>query len=255
MTPTRPRSSVLHQAGYAVRHPYRILPHLRRLARDYRLRRATKGDHIAYYRAVMADDASRSPEVAVGSKRHDRWLVLGQLQFDYLVEHGLRPEHRMLEIGCGNLRAGWRFIDYLDPQHYYGLDISPDILLDGQRVLAGRGLQAKLPYLTLVGDLTFSFLPDGHFDVIHAHSVFSHSPLSIIDECFGHVGRIMKPDGWFDFTFDRTEGEEHHVLNEDFYYRTETLIRLAERHGLAATFMDDWERGPHQQSKIRVIHR
>ena len=34
------------------------------------------------------------------------------LQFDYLVEHGLKPGHRMLDIGCGNLRAGWRFIDY-----------------------------------------------------------------------------------------------------------------------------------------------
>ena len=30
------------------------------------------------------------------------------------ARHGLRPEHRMLEIGCGNLRAGWRFIGYLD---------------------------------------------------------------------------------------------------------------------------------------------
>lgn len=48
-------------------------------------------DHIAYYRAVMASDAARSAEAAVG--------------------HGLRPHHRTLEIGCGNLRAGRLFID------------------------------------------------------------------------------------------------------------------------------------------------
>jgi len=48
---------------------------------------------------------------------------------------------------------------------------------------------------------------------------------------------------------------EHHVLREDFYYRTETLIALAERHGLAAQFMADWEQLPHGQSKIRVTHR
>ena len=35
----------------------------------------------------------------------------------------------MLEIGCGNLRAGRLFIDYLDAGNYYGIDISPDILL------------------------------------------------------------------------------------------------------------------------------
>lgn len=250
--PTNRRTRVTHQLAYALRHPDRIVPHLRRLTRDLKLRRAAGGDHVAYYRAVMADDAARNPEAAVGSQRHERWLALGKLQYDYLLGHGLRPEHRMLEIGCGNLRAGWRFIDYLEPGHYYGIDISPDILLDALRVVAERGLQGKLPSLALVNDLTFDFLPDEHFDVVHAHSVFSHSPLNVIDECLANVGRIMRPDGWFDFTFDRTDGEEHHVLYEDFYYRTDTLIGLAESHGLRAKFMDDWERLPHKQSKIRV---
>lgn len=58
-----------------------------------------------------------------------------------------------------------------------------------------------------------------------------------------------------DFTFDRTEGEEHHVLREDFSYRTETLVMPAEKHGLAARFMADWEEVPHGQSKIRVTRR
>jgi predicted TPR repeat methyltransferase len=174
------------------------------------------------------------------------------MQFDYLIEHGLRPEHRMLDIGCGNLRGGWRFIDHLEPGHYYGIDISPDILIAAKKTLAERGLQDKLPHLTITGDLTFDFLPDAHFDVVHAHSVFSHSPLDVIDQCLAHVGRILAPDGFFDFTFDRTEGEEHVVLNEDFYYRTETLLALARRHGLRAEFMEDWERRPHGQSKIRV---
>ena len=47
---------------------------------------------------------------------------------------------------------------------------------------------------------------------------------------------------------------EHHVLHEDFYYRTETLIALAAGHGLQARLMDDWERLPHEQSKLRVTH-
>ena len=47
----------------------------------------------------------------------------------------------------------------------------------------------------------------------------------------------MTPGGFFDFTFDRTEGTEHQVLREDFYYRTQTLIDLARRHGLQAEFM------------------
>ena len=45
-------------------------------------------------------------------------------------------------------------------------------------------------------------------------------------------------DGTVDFTFDRTTGTEHSVLREDFYYRTETLVALADKHGLDARFMD-----------------
>ncbi|MFD1936004.1 class I SAM-dependent methyltransferase [Nonomuraea mangrovi] len=245
------RSSLLHQARYALRHPDRVIPHARRLTRDLWLRLQSR-DHVDYYRAVMRSDTERNPDRAVGSKSREKWLKIGKAQFDYLVQHGLSPEHRMLEIGCGNLRAGRLFIDYLSPGHYYGIDISPDILFAAQQTLADYGLQDKLPRLTPVHDLRFSFLPSEHFDVIHAHSVFSHSPLHVIEECFANVGRIMKPGGWFDFTFDRTQGKEHHVLREDFYYRTETLVELAGRYGLTATFMEDWELLPYKQSKIRV---
>jgi SAM-dependent methyltransferase len=204
MAGTVNRSSLRHQLRYAIAHPDRIPRYARRLGRDTGLRLRHPG-HVAYYRAVMRADAAASPDAAVGSATHDRWLALGQMQFDYLVRHGLAP--------------------------------------------------AKVPHLVLVDDLRLAFLPGEHFDVVHAHSVVSHSPMSVIDECLAHVGRVLKPDGWFDFTFDRTEGEEHHVLREDFYYRTQTLVALAHRHGLDARFMDDWERLPHKQSKLRVTRR
>ena len=189
------RSRLAFIMRYAVRHPERIVPHARRLARDLVLRLRHR-DHVSYYRAVMRSDAARGDEGAVGSRTHEAWLKLGQMQFDYLVGHGLKPGMRMLEIGCGNLRAGRLFIDYLDAGNYYGIDISPDILLAAQRTLAEAGLQHKLPHLTLVQDLKLDFLPAGYFDVVHAHSVFSHCPLEVIDECLAHVGRVMKPGGY-----------------------------------------------------------
>ncbi|MER6090290.1 class I SAM-dependent DNA methyltransferase [Streptomyces bluensis] len=252
-SPSRNRRSLTHQLRYALRYPERVPAHTRRAARDAWLRLRYRRDHIGYYRAVMASDTARSAEAAVGhNPSRERWAQLGRMQFDYLVRHGLRPHHRMLEIGCGNLRAGRLFIDHLESGHYYGIDISPDILLAAQDTLVREGLQPKLPHLVLVDDLTLAFLPDARFDVVHAHSVFSHSPPHVIEECFAHVGRVLAPGGFFDFTFDRTEGREHQVLHEDFYYRTETLAALAARHGLSARLMEDWEELPHRQSKMRV---
>src|SRR6267378_3933260 len=115
------RSRLTFMIRYAARHPERIVPHARRLARDAVLRLKSR-DHVSYYRAVMKSDAARS--------------------------------------------------DKLDAGDYYGIDISPDILLAAQRTLAEAGLQDKVPHLTLVQDLKLAFLPAGYFDAVHAHSVF-----------------------------------------------------------------------------------
>ena len=251
---TKDRSRLAFKIAYAVRHPDRIAGYARRRGRDAWLR-LHAADHVGYYRAVMRADTARSRYAAVGSQTRASWLKIGQMQFDYLLGHGLKPDMRMLEIGCGNLRAGRLFIDYLDAGNYFGVDISPDILLAAQETLARDDLQAKLPHLELVDDLKFRFLPAEQFTVVHAHSVFSHSPIEVIDECLANVGRVMRPDGVFDFTFCRTDGAEHQVLREDFYYRTETLLALADAHGLDGELLEDWEELPHPQSKIRVMRR
>jgi SAM-dependent methyltransferase len=222
----------------------------RRMRRDVLLRLRHR-DHLSYYSAVVRNDLEHGEATAVGNSDRPAWRKVGRQQFRYLKRHGLLPEHQMLEIGCGNLRAGWLFINYLRRAHYYGVDISPDVILAAQETVVRHDLLGKLPYLTVVRDMQFRFLPDEHFDYVHAHSVFSHCPLPIIEECFAHVGRVMTPDGVFDFTFYRTEGKEFSRLREDFYYRSETLVAAAERHGLTAEFMADWE-GTHPQSKMRI---
>jgi SAM-dependent methyltransferase len=225
---------------------------LRRASRDALLRIRHPRNHVAYYRAVMQYTVTQGEARAVGNSDRGQWRRAGARQFTYLKKHGLKPQHRLLEIGCGNLRAGWRFINYLDAGCYYGIEISPEVILGAQQTLVREGLVAKLPYLTLVDDMSFAFLPDHHFDVVHAHSVFSHSPPAVIEEAFRNVGRILRPGGFFDFTFNRTDGRERSVLREDFYYHSETLLELAGRCGLDGEFMTDWEELNHRQSKIRV---
>jgi SAM-dependent methyltransferase len=224
----------------------------RRVAREELLRVRHRRDHVAYYRAVMQDTVHHGAARAVGNSERGHWRKAGAIQFDYLTSHGLQPQHRLLEIGCGNLRAGWRFIGYLDVGCFYGIEISPEVLLAAQQTLVAHGLEGKLPHLSLVEDLRFAFLPDASIDVVHAHSVFSHSPLPVIEECFTHLPRILQPGGFFDFTFNRTEDRGGNVLREDFYYRTETLLDLARRCGLEAQFRADWETLGRRQSKIRV---
>jgi len=242
------RTTVGYKLRRAAAHPRRVVPYLQRLLRNRRL--AThRADHIGFYRQVMADETAKDPDRAIGSDSRDSWLRVGQLQHDYLLRHGLRPEHRLLDVGCGNLRAGWRLMQYLERGHYYGIDISPDILLAAQNTIVEFGLQDRLPYLTVIRDLRLEFLPAGLFDVVTAHSVFTHAPLDVIDEALAHAGRLLAPGGFFDFTYFDTDGPPRDFLREDFYYPTARLLDLARSHGLAAERMSDWD---YPQEKIRV---
>jgi SAM-dependent methyltransferase len=249
------RSSLSYKVAFAARHPGQIAPYVRRICVDAMLH-AKADDHVSYYRQIMRyKAAAHGVEVAVGSRSYQQWLEFGQMQFDYLVRHGLKPADRVLEIGCGNLRAGRLLIDYLDTGNYYGTDISAEILASALKVLSEAGLQDKLPRLTLTQDLTFDFLPAGYFTVVHANSVFTHCPAEMIDEALANVGRIMAPSGFFDFTFYAHDEEDYQVHREDFYYRPATLLHMAARHGLDARLLDDWQDPWDHQPKMRVTRR
>ncbi|GEB51719.1 MULTISPECIES: class I SAM-dependent methyltransferase [Streptomyces] len=249
-----------------IRRPVRALAFAGRLLRNRWLLRSAHGDHLAFRRAVVRADARRTAGTAASATVRERQDALGELQFSYLRSHGLLPVHHLLEIGCGSLSAGWRFVDYLAPGHYHGVDIAPEALYAAQRMLAVRGLQDKVPYLSLVDDLRFAQLPAGHFDVAHAHDVFTHAPPQLIVECLAHVRRVLKPGGFFDFTYHRAEEREstgrrrragqadaYDALREHFRYRAGTLIGFAGAQGLLARTMDDWDALPHGQSRIRVV--
>jgi SAM-dependent methyltransferase len=242
------RTGLRYMLLHGVRHPARVVPYMRRSVRN-RLLASGVSDHVDFYRRVMTRDAAGNPGAAIGSPDVESWLAIGELQFEYLVRHGLAQSNRLLEIGCGNLRAGWRLIDYLEAGHYVGLDISPDILLAAQAVVAERGLREKAPYLHLVADLRLDFLPEQHFDVVHAHSVFTHSPIEVIEECLAHVGRVMRPDGFFDFTYFSTSGNPYDRHREDFYYPTEELVGLARGFGFDVDVRGDWT---YSQPKLRL---
>jgi len=250
--PHKQRAPFWRRLAKAIRHPSLGWGYLRRTLRNRRLgTNAARTDHIAFYRRVMADDvAHKTARGAVGTPDPEAWLELGERQFRYLVEHGLEPDHRMLEIGCGNLRAGWRFIKYLGVAAYTGVDISPEILIAAQETLVERGVQAKRPYLLLVDDMSFAALPDAHFDVVHAHSVFSHSPVEVVEAALAGVRRVVKADGFFDLTYNESgDGSYFGVIREDYFYPKPMLLDLAARHGFSAEPMTDWV---HPQAKLRL---
>ena len=46
------------------------------------------------------------------------WKMKRDFQIKFLKKSGLLPKHYLLDIGCGTLRGGIPFIEYLDEKKY-----------------------------------------------------------------------------------------------------------------------------------------
>ncbi len=124
-------------------------------------------------------------EALVGAKGHrdvvgGLWDVIGPLQCDFLISRGLEPGHRLLDIGCGALRGGVRFARYLEPGHYYGIDISERLLdLGYEREIVPAGLAERLPRANLFATPDFEAPFGAMFDFGVAISLFTHLDLAV----------------------------------------------------------------------------
>ena len=61
----------------------------------------------------------------------DRYDFMGATQFRLLSTLGLRSHHKLLDFGCGSLRAGKLFIPYLDASNYFGQDPNQSLIDEG----------------------------------------------------------------------------------------------------------------------------
>ncbi len=164
-----------------------------------------------YLRSVVSEaggnyELELAASVAQGRHRESvggLWDEMGQLQFKFLVDQGLDPTHRLLDLGCGSLRGGLRFIPYLNAGNYWGIDNNEALLESGWSIeLAQANLQNRQPrnQLVCLKDFEFPSL-NQTFDFVLAQSVFTHLNFNRIRRCLARLAPVMKANGKFFATF------------------------------------------------------
>lgn len=178
-------------------------------------------DHIEGYRKLMRYRINHhGPEKAVGG--FDKGI--GKLQLNFLCNKGLGPSNSLLDLGCGSLRGGEYFIDYLNRGNYTGMDISAKAIQAGTNRLEEL-VTKKNPTFVVNDDLTFQNNDLANsYDYAIAQSVFTHLPPKQIEECFSHIGTVV--DGKFYATFF----DEPKSSPKNFGYDPDTLFNMAEQH-------------------------
>ncbi|WP_253732489.1 class I SAM-dependent methyltransferase [Thioclava sp. JE_KL1] len=118
-----------------------------------------------------------------------RWDETGRAQMAALMNHGLRPDHVLLDIGAGALRLGCKAVPYLEPGHYWGTDASRALMLAGYA--AELDARDRLDPVQLVEDADFTFA--GVTDTIThaiAFGVFPHLESDAIARCLNGLQRF-----------------------------------------------------------------
>lgn len=165
----------------------------------------------------------------------------GASQFTLLTMLGLREHHRLLDVGCGSLRAGRLFIAYLQPGGYVGIEPERWLVHAAIRAEIGREL-VRMKQPTFLHDDGFRLTACGPpFDFILASSIFSHATQSQIRTCLGEARAAMRPSGLLVASF--VPGACNHEGDRWTYpgtvtYTLERMRELGEAQGLACEPLD-----------------
>lgn len=189
-----------------------------------------------------------------------QWDEMGQLQLDFLVSQGLKPEHLFLDVGCGALRAGRLLSDYLEPAHYYGVDANNDVIVTGYDRELTDEQRTRLPVSNLRSTDRFDCDFGVKFDMAIAQSVFTHIHLNLMRLCLHRVAKVMKPGGRFFVTFferrptfelDRVQpGSLQFTERNRFWYYRRDMRWVAKNMPWEFTYIGDWNH-PRSQKMVQ----
>ena len=191
----------------------------------------------------------------VGHRRYigGMWDEIGTLQYDFLTNQGLKPEHVFLDIACGSLRLGVKLIPFLEPGNYLGIDKEETLIDSGIQEEIGPALNEK-KHPSFVVSTSFEFEKfNKKPDFAIAQSLFTHLPSSIINQCFSKLRSFTKKDFIFFATYfesiDRVKNRNKPHDHARFYYSKDEIRNFGDSNGFHCEYIGNWN---HPRSQIIV---
>jgi hypothetical protein len=179
------------------------------------------------------------------------WELMQDLQFNFLISHGLQPHHHLWDIACGSLRAGVPLILYLEPGHYHGIDQHRALIDMGLTYELSRAdYEQKQPEF-IVSDVfefeQFTAAPDYAL----AQSLFTHLPPRLILMCLRNLRRRAHQNTIFFASFfvtskpriNQNEPHDHGA----FWYTAEQMRAFGAETGWLAGYLGNWNHPTKEQ--------
>ena len=140
----------------------------------------------------------------------------GRAQLIRLLENGLLPESKVLDIGCGTLRVAYWLMRFLDPGCYCGIEPARRRVDLGRRYLfRPEELESWRPRFSYNADFDTSVF-DERFDFFLAGSIWTHCSKAQIDVMLDGFERNTGPNGIFITSYLPAAGTEDDYQGESW---------------------------------------
>jgi SAM-dependent methyltransferase len=210
-----------------------------------------------------ADEAQNAAGVANGEHRDmigGMWEEIGALQFDFLVHQGMRPHHKLLDLGCGAGRLAVRAVPYLQGGGgvYHGVDLSASLLSAAHKELEAIGAPLSPRDLHATADFTPGPGAPSTFDFGIAQSLFTHLPRDCFEQALRAIAPWFGPASRFFATFfigpanaaelrHEPSGVVSHPDRDPFHYDADAIVAAAMRNGWRVESLGAWDHPRDQQ--------
>ena len=147
----------------------------------------------------FVDDAHREQFARFLNEEHHRQYTawaLGKCTFESLVAAGVRPEHRVLDFGCGALRVGQWLIRYLEKGRYFGIDAHlPSLEAAVTYELPLHGLEQKQPRLLWNEEISLSHFETTFDWIVDCNGARRVQPKKLRPVAYERFATVLAEDG------------------------------------------------------------
>ncbi len=159
--------------------------------------------------------------------------LIAAMTFNLLTTAGLRQHHKLIDVGCGSLRAGRLFIPYLNSGNYIGVEPNEWLVKEAIKHEIGDDL-IRIKEPSFIFKSTLSAIDPVQADYAVAQSIFSHASRAQIANWLIDISNHLKGSGALFATF--IIGNEDYNGDDWIYpgcvtYRPETMAQAATEAG------------------------
>jgi len=134
---------------------------------------------------------------------------VGRNQLIVLIDQGLTPDSKVLDIGCGCLRGGYWIISFLNKNNYFGIEPNVEMLEAGKKYLLDSQSHQKCPTFSNNDNFDLSVF-NTQFDFVIARSIWSHASPAQIKKMLAEFCAVASQNSIFLTSYFETDKENQY---------------------------------------------